>query len=152
MATVAFSGQLLGKLGNTLRYTILTAIVMLLVVPSWLGDVGFILSFATTISLILFQAKVNNFLKFIPEIIIEDLSTSVAAQIGSAPIILFFFGSVNPLSPIINCLVLWIVAPVMIIGIVSGLLSFILPGTARIMLLTIYPLTAWFVSVVNFFG
>lgn len=152
MATIAFSGQIFGRVANTLRYVVLTGLIMLIIVPTWISDVGFILSFATTISLIAFQAKINNLLKFLPEIIKEDLSTSIAAQIASTPIIFFVFGNFNLLSPIINVLVLWIVAPVMIIGGLSSILSFIYPELAKVVLLTIYPLTVWFVSVVKFFG
>jgi ComEC/Rec2-related protein len=152
MGTIAFSTQIFGRIGNTLRYTILTGLIMLIIVPSWLTDVGFLLSFSTTTSLTLFQTKINKLLNFIPPIIKDDLSTSIAAQIGSMPIILYFFGNFNLLSPLINVLVLWIVAPVMIVGALGGLLSFIFPGIAKIILLTIYPLTVWFVSVVNFFG
>ena len=152
MASIAFTSQIFGKVGNTLRITTLTGLAMLIFVPSWIKDVGFLLSFSTTVSLILFQAKVANLLKFLPSIIKEDLTTSIAAQIGSTPIILYFFGRVNLLSPLINTLILWIVAPVMIVGAVAGALSFISPGFAKIILLTIYPLTAWFIFVVNFFG
>ncbi len=152
MASIALSGQILGRVANTLRYVLLTGLIMLIIVPNWITDVGFLLSFATTISLIFFQSRVSTLLKFLPEIIKEDLASSIAAQIGSIPIILFFFGNFNPLSPIINVLVLWIVAPVMIVGGLSGVLSFIIPGFAKLILLTIYPLTVWFVAVVKFFG
>src|SRR5260221_4509942 len=152
MASIAFVGQIFGRIANTLRYVVLTGFIMLIIVPTWISDVGFLLSLATTISLILFQTKINNLLKFLPEIIREDLSTSIAAQIGSTPIILYFFGNFNLLSPIINVLVLWIVAPVMIVGGLSAILSFISPELAKTILLTIYPLTVWFVSVVKFFG
>lgn len=152
MATIAFTAQVFGKVASSLRYTLITAFVMLMISPYWLKDVGFQLSFATTIALILFQARVDKMISFVPSVVRGDLSTSIAAQIGSAPIILLIFGRINLLSPIINTLVLWVVSPVMIIGIVSGIIGLIFPQLGRIILLLSYPLTSWFLSVINFFG
>ncbi len=152
MATVAFTGLIFGKVGNSFRYIIFAAIIMLIVIPSWVSDIGFLLSFATTASLILFQSHIGKLFKSLPGIIKEDLTTSISAQIGSTPIIFYFFGNLNLLSPFINVLVLWTIAPIMIIGGLSGILSFFFPALAKIILQFSYPLTAWFVSVVNFFS
>lgn len=152
MASIAFVGQVFGRLVNISRVIFLTGILMLIVVPQWIGDIGFLLSFATTISMILFNHRVSNLLKFLPEIVREDLSTSIAAQIGSSPIIFFFFGNFNILSPFINLLILWTVPFIMIIGGVSGIISFVFPGFASLTLQLLYPLTSWFITVINLFG
>jgi competence protein ComEC len=152
MATIAFTGIILGKVGNTLKFTLLTGYIMLFFVPTWIKDVGFLLSFATTISLILFQSKITKLIYFVPEVIKEDLATSITAQIGAIPIIFFFFGNINLLSPFINLLVLWMIPIIMIIGGLSGLISLVSPELAKPILLLSYPLTAWFISVVNFFS
>jgi ComEC/Rec2-related protein len=149
MASIAFTAQALGKVGNTFRYTLLTGLIMLIIVPRWITDVGFLLSFSTTLSIILFQSKIDNLLKFIPNIIRQDFSTSLAAQIGSAPIIIYFFGNFNILSPLINTAVLWTISPVMLIGGVSGILSFVSPAIAKPVLLLSYPLLVWFVRIVT---
>ncbi len=152
MATTAFIGTAFGRVANTLRYTLIAVFLMLFAVPTWITDIGFLLSFATTISMILFASKINTLIHFVPPIIRENLSTSLAAQIGSSPIILFVFGRINLLSPLINASILWIVAPVMIIGGISGLISLIFPPIAKIMLLLVYPLTTWFITIINIFG
>lgn len=149
MSTVAFVAIIFGRVANSLRYTFLTALVMLIFVPRWLTDIGFLLSFSTTISIILFQSKLNTLLHFLPEILKEDLTTTLSAQAGSLPIILFFFGKFNPLSPIINILVLWTVPIIMIIGGISGIVSFISPGLAKIILDLSFPLTTYFVGIVS---
>jgi competence protein ComEC len=148
MATIAFTGQVFGRVSNTLRYILLSCFLMLFISPGWIKDVGFILSFATTISLVLFQSKVDKMIKFIPGIIREDLSTSIAAQIGSAPIIYYFFGNFNLLSPFINVLVLWTVPIIMILGGFSAALSFFFPELARLIVQLNYPLTSYFISVI----
>jgi competence protein ComEC len=152
MTSIAFTGIILGRVGNTLKYTLITGYIMLFLVPAWIKDVGFLLSFATTVSLILFQTKVSKLINFAPEIIKEDLATSITAQIGAAPIIFFIFGNLNLLSPFINLLVLWMVPVIMIIGGLSGLVSLVSPELAKPILLLSYPLTVWFICVVNFFS
>lgn len=152
MASVMFAAQIFGRVANTFRVTLLTGLAMLIIVPRWVGDVGFLLSFATTISLVLFQAKVGSLIRFVPEFFREDLATSIAAQIASGPIIFYYFGNYNLLSPIINALVLWTVPLMMIIAGIAGVISFISLPLGRVILAGTYPLTAWFIAVINFFS
>jgi competence protein ComEC len=149
MASIAFTGIILGRLTNTLRITFVVGLIMVIINPNWIEDVGFLLSFATTISLILFSNPINRLLKLFPEFIKEDLSTSLAAQIGSLPIILFFFGQFNPLSPLYNVLVLWTVPFIMAIGGISAILSFVYLPLAKLILNLSLPLTTYFVSIIS---
>ncbi len=152
MASAAFVAELTGRVKSTLRIFFLTATSMLIVNPSWISDVGFLLSFSTTLSLILFESKVNSKLYFVPKFIKEDLSTSIAAQILSMPIIFWKFGRVSVLSPLINAVVLWTVAPVTILGFVASLVGLITPLFGHIVIMFCYPMLWWFVSVVDLFG
>ncbi len=88
----------------------------------------------------------------IPVILREGLSTSLAAQIGVAPILLVTFGQFNLLSPLINALVLWTIAPITIIGAIGGLIGVFVPGLGRMILYLTFPLSAWFVYIVNIFN
>lgn len=81
MASLAFWAQGAGRLSFSWRVLFLTALLMLIFNPLWLFDIGFILSFVATASLMLFQAKVNDYLKIVPSFLKEGLSTSIAAQI-----------------------------------------------------------------------
>jgi competence protein ComEC len=152
MGTIAFWAQLRGKVVDSVRLLVICALLMLIVKPNWLTDLGFILSFVATISLMLFQTKINIKLKFVPNILREGLSTSLAAQIGVAPIIWVTFGQFNILSPLINALVLWCLPYIMIIGAVAGILGLFVPIIGEIILYLAYPLTWWFVQTVRLFG
>ncbi len=151
MASLAFLAQILGRVANTVRILFLTALFMLAVNPSWFTDIGFILSFATTLSLILFEKKVNRMIHFVPNILRENLSTSISAQIFASPIIFLTFGTFNPISPIINALVLWTVTPVMIIGGIGALIGLIFEPLGRLVILLVYPLTQYFIFIINQF-
>jgi len=152
MASVMLIAQALGRLTETLRIFFLTALVMLMVNPFWISDLGFLLSFASTLSLILFGTKVHTKLSFVPGIFREGLSTSIAAQVGVAPILFFAFGQFNIFSPVVNMLVLWIIPLVMVIGSIGGLIGLIFPLLGELITYLLYPLTSWFIYVVNIFS
>lgn len=149
MGSIAFSAQALGRLTNTLRILLLTALLMLIYNPAWVGDLGFILSFAATTSIILFEAKVRKKVQFLPSPLKEDFSTSLSAQVLVAPILYFSFGQFNIFSPLINAAVLWTIPLITIFGIFAGIVGLFVPLFGSLILLAIYPLTSWFIFVVN---
>ena len=152
MGSLVFVAQEIGRLNFSLRALFMTAFAMLFVKPDWLTDIGFMLSFAATLSLILFEPKVDRFFKKIPAIIRKDFSTSLAAQVGVVPILYFGFGQFNVLSPVINAMVLWTIVPITIIGMVGGILGLIFEPVGRAVLLLVYPLTSWFVWILRIFN
>ncbi|MEJ2347819.1 MAG: ComEC/Rec2 family competence protein [Patescibacteria group bacterium] len=152
MGSIAFIAQGLGRLYVATRALFLSAALMLIIKPDWLTDLGFILSFVSTTSLMLFERKITNLIRFVPGIFREGLSTSLAAQIGVAPILFVTFGQFNPLSPIINALVLWVVAPMTIIGGIAGIIGLMSFTLGKIILLLCFPLTTWFIWIIKAFG
>lgn len=152
MGSIAFSAQALGRLNNAFRALMLSAGLMILWNPLWLHDVGFQLSFGATLSLILFNAKVERLIHFVPPLLRQDLATSLAAQIGVAPLLVVYFGTVNLLSPIINAFVLWTIPLLTIIGMVAGVVGIIVPIIGKLLLMVVYPLTSWFLFIVNLFS
>jgi competence protein ComEC len=152
MALLAFTAQETGRLINAWRVLILTGAFMLIYNPDWLIDIGFILSFASTASIMLFQKRITGFLKRVPEIIKEDFATTLAAQIGVTPILFVTFGQFNIWSPIANILVLWTVPGIMILGAVGGVMGLIVPDLGKLIIYLCYPILWWFVRVVSLFN
>lgn len=149
MSSFIFLGQETGRLVSTWRIFFLTASIMLLYNPDWALDIGFILSFVSTGSLMLFEKRVRTWLKRVPEVFKEGLSTSLAAQIGVAPILFVTFGQFNIWSPLINALVLWAVPYIMILGSVGGVMGQIWPFLGKMTLWLSYPLLWWFCRIVS---
>jgi len=152
MAGLTFWAQEEGKLVGAWRVLVLTALIMLVIKPIWISDLGFILSFVSTASLMLFEKGIREKLKFVPEILREGLSTSLAAQIGVGPILFVTFGQFNLLSPLINALVLWTIPYLMILGALGGVIGLISPLLGQLVLYLAYPLTFWFIKVVEVFS
>jgi competence protein ComEC len=81
MGSIAFGAVGLGRLNLAGRALILSALLMLIINPLWISDLGFILSFVATASLMLFESRIRGYIKFVPAVFREGLSTSLAAQI-----------------------------------------------------------------------
>jgi competence protein ComEC len=152
MGSVTFAAQALGRLQAASRALFLSAALMLIAKPDWITDLGFVLSFVATGSLMLFERKIASLIQFVPGIFREGLSTSLAAQIGVAPILFATFGQFSFLSPIINALVLWTIAPITIIGGIGGIIGLASITTGKAIIFLAYPLTTWFVWIVGAFG
>lgn len=152
MGSLAFSAQKFGRLHQSWRILFISALAMLIVKPGWITDLGFILSFVATTSLMLFEPKVDRLIHYIPSIIREGLATSIAAQIGVSPIIYATFGQFNLLSPLVNGLVLWTIPYITVVGILAGTLGLFWDVIGRMMLYAIYPLTSWFILIIETFS
>lgn len=151
MAFLTFWAVGEGRIANAWRILFLTAGLMLIINPDWIVDLGFILSFVSTASIMLFEKRIGKYLKFIPGVLKEGFSTSFAAQIGVAPILFVTFGKFNILSPLVNALVLWTIPYIMILGVVGGVIGLFIPIAGKLLLYICYPLTWWFVNVVKVF-
>ena len=92
-----------------------------------------------------FHGKVSGF-------ITGDITTTLAAQIGTLPIMLGTFGNYGVLSILVNALVLWTVPVVMTAGSLAVLAGFIFAPLSKIFLYPAYPFLFFFQEVVSFFG
>ncbi len=151
MSSSLFFAQETGRLVSPWRILALTALGMLAYRPEWITDIGFALSFVSTASLLLFEKKIRSKLLKIPKLLREGLSTSLAAQIGVAPILFVTFGQFNIWSPIINALILWTIPYIMILGAFGGVVGLVFPLFGKVILYLSYPLLWWFVQTVSLF-
>lgn len=152
MGIILLFGQVTGRVTDTWRILVYTIVSMLLWKPNWVTDLGFILSFVATVSLLLFQKRIDGHLTRIPKLFREGFSTSIAAQIGVAPIIFASFGQFNILSPVINALVLWTIPYIMSLGMIAGVIGITVPLVGRLILFVIYPILYFFEQVVTIFS
>lgn len=152
MGSIAFMAQGLGRLYVAWRALFLSAAAMLIIRPDWITDLGFILSFVATASLMLFERKIARLIHFVPGIFREGLSTSLAAQVGVAPILFITFGQFSLLSPVINALILWTIPIITILGGLAGIVGLFSAFLGKVILLLCFPLTTWFIWIVKIFG
>jgi ComEC/Rec2-related protein len=123
MASLAFSSQLFGREISMLRALFISALILLFINPQWITDVGFQLSFAATFGVVWvapFLKRLLSKVSRLPEIVHNDFSTTIGAQIAVSPILLLNF-PMSPwtfiLSPIVNVLILWTIPIIMALGV-----------------------------------
>ncbi len=154
MATMISVGQLFGREGNPGKFLLITAMLMLLISPLMLFDIGFQLSFAATAGLVWFYPFLKNKALNLAKIPLlgEGLLISLAAQATTLPLLWFNFGQFSWLSPLVNSLVLPIIPIVMILGTLLAGLSFFSKFLAQLLAWFVWPFLTWFIKVVDFFG
>jgi competence protein ComEC len=148
MAGIAFSAQILGKQRDGLYALFLTALVMLLWQPNYLTDVGFQLSFASTLGILV----IPRLLKRFENGWTSDLITTFSAQIATLPILVSGFGVYSVWSIVVNALVLWTVPILMILGGFAAILTFVFEPLAKLLLYLCLPFLLFFEAVANFFA
>jgi competence protein ComEC len=152
MGSLTFTAQEFGKLSDSLRIFFITCVAMILVKPEWLWDISFLLTCTATLSIMLLQKPIEQKLIKVPVFFRGDLTTSLAASIGVSPILWWNFGQFNILSPIINALVLWTIAPITIIGGIGGIIGLVFPILGKVLLYLVYPFSWWFTFVIGVFS
>lgn len=97
-ATVMFSfmalGGIFGRKSQTYNTIFLSAFVLLLYRPTLLFDVGFQLSYSAVLAIIYFQPRIVGLLYVKPRVLRwawELTAVSLAAQIGTAPLSVYYF-------------------------------------------------------------
>lgn len=129
--TVAFLlGRLLWRDAHILNAIALSAFALLLANPYSLFDVGFQLTFAATLSIILFQPKLLRLLPKLPLGIGELAAMSIAATAGVLPILVSDFNRVTFSSLILNFAAVPLVGFVMGLGYAFFPVAFALPFLA----------------------
>ena len=107
-----------------------TAFFMLLVHPMWLFDVGFQLSFVAVASILMFYPKLNRLYSgdhWIIRKVWGLMSVSIAAQIGTAPLVIFYFSRFSTHFLFTN---LWVIPMVSLVLYASVFLLLLSPFTA----------------------
>jgi len=153
MACFAFGASLLGRQNLALLSLWLTGYVMMMVTPSLLFDVGFQLSFFSTLGILVVKSILGllggfrrlGFLR-------EDVLTTLAAQIATLPIMLTTFGSYGLLSVLVNALVLWTIPIVMVFGSIALLAGLVFFPLGKVIVLLCLPFLWFFEQMVDFFG
>ncbi len=130
MAAAMLLGRQAGSRAHAASALMLAALVMLVVAPAVLWDVGFQLSLLATAGLIAFGASFAARLDGWPGWVREPVALTLAAQLATLPVILLTFERLSLVAPLANVLVTPMVPLVMLACAVAapvGLLSTALP-------------------------
>ncbi len=127
MGVLTVVAVLLGKRNLALYSLILSAVVIGLFWPEWLGTISFQLSYGATLGIILFgksrQSRRDTLLQRVIFGIRTELRICLAASLFAAPIIFYYFRQISLVAPLSNVLVAPVVAPLMVFGFATAVLG-----------------------------
>lgn len=156
MGILTFSAQILGRQRIAAYGLFIAGYSMLFISPSLLFDVGFQLSFMSTLGLLYIRPvfeRTDNLRKFLKSSIIgDDVITTISAQVVTLPILFANFGSYSLWSIVTNALVLWTVPILMILGGVGAILGIIIAPVGKLFLYLCLPLLTYFEVIINTFA
>ncbi len=128
MICVVLTGRWVGRGRDQWQVLAFAAVVVLGLNPFALFDVGFQLSFAAFLGMLLLLGPVQRALKRLPDGIASNVAVSVAASVGTAPVALVVFDQTSLVSPLANLLVVPALPLVTGLGMASVLLGLVWNG------------------------
>jgi competence protein ComEC len=146
MALAFLVGKLIWRKVNLLNTLAISAFILLMVNPSNLFSLGFQLTFAATLSILLFFPKIINFLPRLPLRISEIFALSLTAQMGVLPFVALAFNRITFSSLILNFAAIPVVALIMGFGYIFLLFMSISPVAAGILAKIIHFLVSFLIS------
>lgn len=160
MGSLSLMAYFWGRPSEAKRLLWVTAGIMMLSEPRMVADIGFQLSVAATAGLIymgprlqILKARILRFSNEGVEKFIEQyLFPTLAASLATAPIILWHFGRVSLISPLVNLLILPVVPLIMFLTAMVVILGSVAMSLAYLAGWVAYVPLAWVVWVVKLFG
>ena len=154
MAILNIGAVLFSRKSDTMNNIFLSAIILLIINPLTVYEVGFIMSFVGTLGIVLLSTKIISFLeKFIKiKFISETIGVTVSAQMMLLPVMAYYFNSISIISLITNFLVVPISGFLTILGFVTVLVSLFSIKVASVIAYAIYSLISFMLKVASIFS
>lgn len=132
MGAAALVAALAGRPATRWYALLLAAVVTLAWNPLAAGDPGWQLSFAAVVALLVVAPPVRAALaRKLPGALAESLAVTIAATLGTAPLLALHFERVSLASPVVNVLAAPVVAPIMWLGTLASTAGQAAPWAAR---------------------
>ncbi len=163
MGSIAMFAVLVGRKQATLNTLAFVALLMALLNPQVLWDIGFQLSFLATLGLILYAEPFSNItaqllIKIfkvndtaILRIINDNVILTLAAQVMTIPIMMYYFNRISIISFIANPFILPVQPAVMILGGIAVFASLIFLPLGQLLAWVAWPFAGYTIRIVEFF-
>jgi len=154
MVSLYLLGQKIGRKSFSPRSIVIAAALMLAFNPLLLlGDVGFQLSFLAVMGIIYLKDSLDRLFRFIKLKALRDIiSMTLSAQIFTLPVLVYNFGRISLIAPLINVLILPIVPFIMILGFVMAMLGIAWSLAGWIISFPVWFLLTYLVKVMDLFS
>lgn len=126
MALLTIATEYVGRKMAAWRIILITMAATLMINPAYCTDLGWILSFASYAGITMLGPALAKFLYGVrkPSWLANTILTTVAATLATAPIVLYYFGSLSLIAVLANLLILptlpWAMGLTLASGLVAG--------------------------------
>ncbi|MDJ0743377.1 MAG: ComEC/Rec2 family competence protein [Xenococcaceae cyanobacterium MO_167.B27] len=131
---------------------LLSLIILLLVNPLWIWNLGLQLSFLATLGLIISVPAIEKKLDWMPPLFATAVSIPLAASIWTLPLIIFTFNTVSTYSIIVNVVSMPLVTAISLGGMISSLISLMIPVIGSLCTSVLYYPCILLIEITNFFS
>jgi competence protein ComEC len=145
MASLFFLAKLTFADANLLNTLSFSAIILLFLNPFSLDDVGFQLTFLATLSLVLFYQPIFKILPRLPLKLSEMTALSIAAVLGTMPVIVNSFNRVTFASLFLNIPAIPLIGLIMGGGYIYLITGTIIPAAGHLLSFILKPLVKLFI-------
>ncbi len=138
MLTLVYLAETLHRRSDTLTSLMAAALLMGLQNPHTLLSVSFLLSFGAVAGLAALEKPIQGFLQGNKPrggaggYLLQSLSAGIAAQAGATPVLIWFFGLIPLLGIVANLAAVWLIEPIMLLGLTALGLDFVSPLLAQL--------------------
>lgn len=150
MGSVVLLGILVDRKTKPLNSLLLVAVILLMMNPTWIWDLGFQFSFLATLGLLVTVPTLTKCLDFLPTILVPAIAVPIAAFIWTLPVQLYNFGIVSPYSIPANIASTLFISFISIGGVISAILNLTLPVVGDFAAPVLYFPTHWLIAGVQF--
>ena len=108
---------------------LLTGIVMVAISPLLLFHISFQLSFLATAGLLFLAPGIRQWfrLKRVPELVAGSMAITIAAQVGTLPVLAWYFNQLSLSSLLANLLAVPIIELILVLALFAGLAALVIP-------------------------
>lgn len=165
MGCITLLAEIFGRKGRGLQLLLVSGVIMVLVSPRMvLVDMSFQLSFLSTLGILLFMPKIEQFEKNlleqkrslwvgkIPAFMREGFYVTLAAQVFTTPLLIFQFGRVSLIAPFANIFVLPLVPWIMLTGFGAMASSYLFFPLGQFVAALAHTLVVVMLGIVKFFA
>jgi competence protein ComEC len=133
MAGLTLLAALLGRPRSTPSVLGGSVLLLLLVDPNLVWSVGFQLSVAATAGMVALASPLASRMRWLPRPVAIAAATTMAAQLGVSPLLLYEFHQVPLVTVLANLLAFPAVAPALLLGLASAALALVAVTPARVL-------------------
>lgn len=128
---------------------LLVAIILLVVNPIWIWNLGFQFSFLATLGLLVTVPALTKRLDWLPTILVPIIAVPIAAFLWTLPLQLYQFGLVSPYSIVTNIITTPLISFISIGGIISAAINLVSPAFGNVVAPVLYFPAHWLIESVK---